>query len=325
VQASRQHRIEMAWISRSQELPQDGNIPYSPMPDTCGGSDEFESTPLDISLLLEPQTLGTVHPGRQSIPVHWDIKDRNRGQSPENVMQFPEFLISKSASRTSEAEIAESEKRVTIWNWKEKRKLSGNSAPFKRNLQKYLKKHPDWQEYIGQDKETSGKRPTPKKRRNPGSTPTATPTKAATKAATKTPTFEPTSAEFAPEDVETCEPVPLYVRPLEHLTEMRTQQLAAKRKLFEVEEAAHRAAEQERQDIEKERTAEALALVSKEQHQRAEDWKHAQLRAQQVRAEQAVAKQHERVKWHLKDQQQQQLVIAHSLNRVALWKRARLA
>merc|ERR1711957_240413 len=100
------------------------------------------------------------------------------------------------------------EKRVTIWNWKEKRKLSGNSAPFKRNLQKYLKKHPDWHEYIGQDKDTtsSGRRPTPKKRKNL-STPTATPTKAATKA----PTSVPTKAEFVQEDVETCEPVPLCV------------------------------------------------------------------------------------------------------------------
>merc|ERR1711957_780307 len=38
------------------------------------------------------------------------------------------------------------EKRVTIWNWREKRKLSGNSAPFKKNLLEYLRKHPDWEE-----------------------------------------------------------------------------------------------------------------------------------------------------------------------------------
>jgi len=43
-------------------------------------------------------------------------------------------------------------KRVTIWNWREKRKLSGNSAPFKKNLQEYIRMHPDWEMYVGQDK-----------------------------------------------------------------------------------------------------------------------------------------------------------------------------
>merc|ERR1712164_212023 len=58
------------------------------------------------------------------------------------------------------------EKRVTIWNWREQRKLSGNSAPFKKNLQEYLRKHPDWEEYIGQDKDENGKKSfAPKKRR----------------------------------------------------------------------------------------------------------------------------------------------------------------
>merc|ERR1712164_164849 len=57
------------------------------------------------------------------------------------------------------------EKRVTIWNWREQRKLSGNSAPFKKNLQEYLRKHPDWEEYRGQDKDMNGKKLTPKKRR----------------------------------------------------------------------------------------------------------------------------------------------------------------
>merc|ERR1712216_17190 len=50
------------------------------------------------------------------------------------------------------------EKRVTIWNWREQRKLSGNAAPFRRNLQEYLQKHPDWEEYKGQDKDINGRR-----------------------------------------------------------------------------------------------------------------------------------------------------------------------
>lgn len=58
------------------------------------------------------------------------------------------------------------EKRVTIWNWREKRKLSGNSAPFKKNLHEYLRKHPDWEQYVGQDKDENGKKSMqPKKRR----------------------------------------------------------------------------------------------------------------------------------------------------------------
>merc|ERR1712167_488145 len=58
------------------------------------------------------------------------------------------------------------EKRVTIWNWREQRKLSGNSAPFKKNLQEYLRKHPDWEEYVGQDKDENGKKSfAPRKRR----------------------------------------------------------------------------------------------------------------------------------------------------------------
>merc|ERR1712086_293319 len=60
----------------------------------------------------------------------------------------------------------DAEKRVTIWNWREQRKLSGNSAPFKKNLQEYLRKHPDWEEYVGQDKDENGKKNfSPKKRR----------------------------------------------------------------------------------------------------------------------------------------------------------------
>jgi hypothetical protein len=49
-------------------------------------------------------------------------------------------------------------RRVTIWNWREERKLSGNSAPFRKNLAAYFRKHPDWEEYSGQDKAPAQKR-----------------------------------------------------------------------------------------------------------------------------------------------------------------------
>lgn len=45
------------------------------------------------------------------------------------------------------------EQRVTIWNKVEQRKLSGNSAPFRKNLGDYIRKHPEWELYAGQDKE----------------------------------------------------------------------------------------------------------------------------------------------------------------------------
>jgi len=51
------------------------------------------------------------------------------------------------ATSISESEqVAEEDKRVTVWNPTTGKKLSGNASPFRRNLHKYLAAHPDWEE-----------------------------------------------------------------------------------------------------------------------------------------------------------------------------------
>merc|ERR1719473_928901 len=43
-------------------------------------------------------------------------------------------------------------RRVTVWNPKTGKKLSGNAGVFKKNLAKYLRTHPEWVVWTGQDK-----------------------------------------------------------------------------------------------------------------------------------------------------------------------------
>jgi hypothetical protein len=51
------------------------------------------------------------------------------------------------------APAAEPAKRITVWNKKEMRKVSGNAAPMEKNLHEYLRRHPECEVFTGQDSE----------------------------------------------------------------------------------------------------------------------------------------------------------------------------
>merc|ERR1712166_367282 len=58
----------------------------------------------------------------------------------------------QSAVRSTNTSLSENEqtedRHITVWNPLTGKKLSGNAAPFRRNLQKYLASHPDWEECL---------------------------------------------------------------------------------------------------------------------------------------------------------------------------------
>lgn len=139
----------------------------------------------EYSLRKEPQpTTRNVCSLSTDMQTNNYTAEEDRVHSPNSVMETHGMFnppreskrtLSFASKRNREGEASHSEdgdpdaeKRVTIWNWREQRKLSGNSAPFKKNLRDYMRKHPDWEQYVGQDKDTiTGKKLSPKKMKIP--------------------------------------------------------------------------------------------------------------------------------------------------------------
>jgi len=76
---------------------------------------------------------------------------------------LPEQVPLMSKKRTTDR----GEKRVTLWNPTEKRKLSGNAAPFEGNVESYLIRHPVWEVFTNQD-DSNAQRKCNKRRRPHG-------------------------------------------------------------------------------------------------------------------------------------------------------------
>ena len=112
-----------------------------------------------------------------------------------------------------------------------------------------------------------------------------------------------------------------------HLTdaaaEKRTQELSARRRLIEEEEA------RQRNEAENKRIAEVMELVGRRALQRATAWKAAQQEAQRVRAERDASEQQaeksKKRKRQIEDEQNQQTAITQSVRRLATWRRIRLS
>jgi len=59
-----------------------------------------------------------------------------------------------SENREAHWDEDEETRRITVWNPKTGKKLSGNAGVFKKNLAKYLRTHPDWVVWTGHDKDS---------------------------------------------------------------------------------------------------------------------------------------------------------------------------
>lgn len=239
------------------------------------------------------------------------MSDRNRAVSPDSVMQIPKVLLRTAPAKratSSPTDDGNLDRRVTIWNSKEKRKLSGNSAPFKRNLHEYLRKHPDWEEYKDQDVDANGKKVALKKRK--------------IAPAQQSATSEPPMPEI---DEPIGDQVAPFRRPIECAAEKRSNELATKRMLIQAEGAAHREAEQRLREAEDARRSEALASIARSKQERIDQWKEAMAAVQRSRDKINSIEQRKRMNQQLEDEHQQRVLITQAIFRVTTQKRERLA
>lgn len=79
--------------------------------------------------------------------------------------------VCKKVTTTTMDTMEDPEAHVTIWNRAERRKIAGNAAPLRRNVGRYLAKHPDCEVYDGQDAKLGAKPKKTIKRRRPVSQP----------------------------------------------------------------------------------------------------------------------------------------------------------
>eukprot|EP00299_Pterocystis_sp_00344_P002699 c13041_g1_i1.p1 GENE.c13041_g1_i1~~c13041_g1_i1.p1 ORF type:complete len:326 (-),score=51.79 c13041_g1_i1:190-1167(-) len=80
---------------------------------------------------------------------------RKYGSVSDLVGMTAPLNISCPTSMFERIAIENPEKRITIWNRTERRKISGNAAPMGKNLIAYLNKHPHCEVYEAQDKAQS--------------------------------------------------------------------------------------------------------------------------------------------------------------------------
>jgi len=66
--------------------------------------------------------------------------------------------LERSGLPTLPTDADDETRRVTVWNPKTGKKLSGNAGVFKKNLAKYLRTHPDWVVWTGHEKAAEIKR-----------------------------------------------------------------------------------------------------------------------------------------------------------------------